>query len=396
MSEKTIIDRVVVAGLGSSGVKIVNRLSGIKEAAWLDIVAIDSDADSLAKCNAGKKLSVDPDWRNGLGCGGDVVKGQRSLARERSKIRELIEGASLLIVTGGLGGGTCTGGAPIVASEANACGIPAVFLLSMPFVFEGHSKTRTAEDGIKELLPITDALLSLPNDLLFSSLDAASPVEEAFSKADEEMARAIIGVCEIIRCDNLLSTDFSDFKSIFSNSKSVCSIGVGLADEQDGLNRCHIAMERMLESPFLGGIKQINSADAVFITITGGKDLKIGEMKKSLEAIANLTDSNARLIIGANTDPAYENAVQLTVITAQVEGLAQNVDKEQQQVISPVISGPSLKKQADAFAEYEQQELPLVQISRGIFLHATPTMHDGFDLDIPTFQRENIIIDKGD
>lgn len=402
---RTATDKVTVMGLGNSGVKIADRLARMPEASWLNIMALDTDQDSFAFSGLEKKVIIDREWRNGEGCGGDVINGQRSFSRERSKIRELIKDSSLLIVTGGLGGGTATGGISIVASEAKGCNVPVIFLLSMPFVFEGRGKIKIAEDGVKEMLPVADVLLCLPNDLLFSSIPADSPVEKAFEDADIEIARSIVGISEIMRCNNLLSTDFSDFKAVLGKRKSACGIGVGIADESDGLNRCHLALERMLESPFLGGVRQLKSANAVFVTVTGGKDFQIGEMKKSLEAVEKIMNPGARLIVGANTDDLYEGKVQITVISVEFDGASSSApDDEPEPLFSSAQSAPApppafqprSSSASAASGEYEQQELPLVQISRGIFLNSTPSMYDGYDLDIPTFQRENIIIDKGD
>jgi cell division protein FtsZ len=397
--------KVTVMGLGNSGVKIASALSRIPEAGWLDIIALDTDRNSLELCPLEKKFVIDEDWRSGEGCGGDVINGQRSFSRERNKIRGLLKDSSLLIVTGGLGGGTATGGISIVASEARGCKVPVIFLLSMPFVFEGRGKIKTAEDGVREMLPVADVLLCLPNDLLFSTIPADSPVEKAFEDADEQVARSIVGVSELLRCNNLLATDFSDIKAVLGKRKSACGVGVGMAEEGDGLNRCHLALERMLESPFLGGIRHLRSADAVFVSVTGGKDLEIGEVKKSLESVEKILNPNAKIIVGANTDDLYEGKVQITLISVEFDRAAGYVPKEESEpAFAPVQSAPApppvfqaLSSSQDAApGEFEQQELPLMPISRGIFLNSTPSMHDGYDLDIPTFQRENIIIDKGD
>jgi len=397
-----LASKITVLGIGSSGVKIAEKLHHMPEMLGLEIMGMDTDTNSLGKSTLANKVAIDSEWRGGYGCGGDVIKGQRSFSRERARIRSLIENSSLLIVTGGLGGGTVTGGAPIIASEARACKKPVIFVLSIPFVFEGYNKNKLAEDGIKEILPMADVLICVPNDLLFASLSADAPVAEAFKKSDEEISRAILGISELIRCGNLLSTDFSDLRAVLGRRKSTCGIGVGLASDFDGLNRCHMALERVLGSPLLGGPDKIKNAHALFISVTGGNDLQIGEVKKALESVQSMARKNAKMIIGANTDEAYNGKVQITLITVNFEDVpADDVEelasertfiKEQAPTVSTAMSAQELPLSS----EYEQQELPLVQISRGIFLNFSPSMHDGIDLDIPTFQRLNLVIDKGD
>jgi len=396
--EKQMADsKVTVCGIGNSGIKIISRLSALKEASWLSVSAIDTDESSLERCATDNKFTAATEWRNGKGCEFIMLNGQRALARERSKINDMLKDSSLLIVTGGLGGGTATGGAPIIASVAKHAKIPSIFIMTMPFALEGHSKRRVAEEGVRELLPVADVLLCLPNDLLFSSLPTDTPVAAAFEQADMEVARAIIGVSELIRCNNLISADFSDLRAVLHEKKSSCSIGVGSASIDDGLNRCHIALEKMLCSPFLGGVSQMNTADALFITLTGGADLQIGEMKKALEAAERLAGKKTRLIAGTNTDPAYEGMVQLTAITVHYDKsapLATPADSGKD-FIFPKSQFKGREAKEKKAAELKQGELPLQSVSKGIFINTTPSIYEGKDLDIPTFQREMIIIDKG-
>jgi cell division protein FtsZ len=392
-------EKVTVVGVGKAGINVINTLTRLKPAQRLTLTAIDTDRETLDKCEVEKKILADSGWPKGVGCGGDVIKGQRALARERGTIARMVENSSLTIVTGGLGGGMTTGGAPIIASVLAEKKIPAIFMMTLPFSFEGHSRLRIADDGIKELLPAADVLLCLPNDLLFSALPADAPVEEAFAKADVEMARAILGMSELIRCKKMLSADFSSFRSILNNRKSTCCFGIGSASAGDGLTRSHIALERMLKSPFLGGSDQLREAHAVLLVMTGGPDLQIGEMKKTLEAAENLIPASARIITGVNTDASYEDNIQLTAIAVRY-------DKTDAPEIKPVSHNLFTHKSVNHVRDRKheptqnndlfQDELPLQNISKGIFINSTPFMHKGEDFDIPTFQRKMIKIDKGE
>ncbi len=401
--EHNAIEKITVIGIGRSGVKIIDTMARIQATSRLHLVAVDTDKDSLDSCAVAEKILADSGWRHGAGCGGDVIKGQRSLARERGRLADLLRDTTMLIVVGGFGGGTATGGVPIISSVASDRNIPAVYMMTMPFSFEGHSKLRIAEDGVKELLPTADILMCLPNDLLFSVMEANTPADEAFLHADIEMSRAILAVTEIFRCRTMLSADFSSFRSVLHRRKGVCCFGIGTAMASDGLNRCHLALERMLQSPLMGGADQLKSANAVILIMTGGKDMQLSEMKKALEVAESFIPPTTRVIVGANTDDAYADTIQITAIAIRYEkGEASSSAEPQllqektfQRPVTP--PGQELMMGDNQSGDlFEQAELPLQNISKGIFVNSTPFIFNGEDLDIPTFQRKMIIIDKGE
>ena len=392
--------KVTVIGLGGGGVKIVSKLADSPHAAHLKLLAVDTDSSILdnSPLNSEQKFLADSKWRNGEGCGGKVLEGQRSISRERANIEDLLSDSSLLIVTGGLGGGTATGGVAAFAGIAKKLNISSIFILTMPFSMEGHSKRRTAENGIKELLPVADVLLYLPNDLLFNCLSGDTPVDKAFEMADNEVARTILGVSEIISHNNLLATKLTDIKEALNKQKSSACIGVGVANSSDGLNRNHIALQRMIDSPLLGGIEKIKEADTVIVSLIGGSDLKIDETKKTLESFEKFVNPECNLIIGANTSENYGDQIQITTIAIKFDKQVGKIEQTQQMNFgSEKIQKQKEKPKLDSLfgAELEQAELPLQNISRGIFLNTSPITHQGEDLDVPTFQRKGIIIDKG-
>lgn len=376
---------VTVVGLGNSGCRIVSQLATLPQASWLNIVAFDTDEEAINRCTVQNKFVADISCRNGNGCGGDVILGQRSVSRERAKIEEILSSTSLLIVVGGLGGGTGTGGAPIFASVARRLKLRTIFIMTIPFTLEGHSKLRLAESGIRELLPAVDVLICLPNDLLFASLPPDCPITEAFKQADVEVAKAVLGISEIMRCQNLITTDFSDLNFILHQKKSVCSIGVGSASAQDGLNRCHLALEQMLSAPLLGGTGQLFDADAVFIVITGGSNLNLGETKLTFEALSKFLRDDCRVIVGVNTDPSYGDTVQITAITVKFD----------RKIVTGPVPEPKSNEPGKGSGTV-QDELPLQLVSTGIFLNSTPCVHNGSNLDIPTFSRQMVKIDRGE
>ncbi len=394
-TDKADNHNVTVVGLGNSGCKTINRLAGMANAQWLKLVAFDTDKQSIAECNCQHKFIVAETWHHGAGCGGNALKGQRAIAHERKTISEAIAGSALLIVTGGLGGGTATGGLPVFASEAANCGIPTVFVLTTPFVFEGVQKAKMSDNGINELLPMADIVICLPNDLLFSTLPADIPAVKAFEQAANEVAGTLLGIAEIMRCKNLFSADLPDFKAIIGRRKGVCAVGVGVAAEDDGLDRCHLALERMLASPFMGGMKHLENADAVLLIMAGGADLQLGEMKKTLENVEKFINPKAKLIVGSKTDPDYTGTVQLTAVAIKFDEHIPPPETSNKLRPQHVIAKP-ISRSVPQQGELIQVDLPLQNISKGIFLNTTPVTYNGEDLDIPTHQRQAINIDTGE
>jgi len=296
----------MILGIGGEGAAIVAHLSLLPGIEAFHLALIDTDRATVENSPASFKISASADWgiSNGNGCGGDVIRGERAVARERKSVTDLLAKASFLTVCGGLGGGTATGGIRTLASVARSMGLPSVFLLTMPFSFEAYSRRSNADACVRELLPVTDILLTLPNDLLFATLPADTSADLAFEKASLEMAYMAFGMAEIMRCKNIVGADYADFMKPVRGLRCDCSLGVGSADSNDGLDRCTVALERTLASPFLGGLDQIRKADAVFMILCGGTDMQFAEMKRTFEHTANLFPKKTEILSGAAVSPA--------------------------------------------------------------------------------------------
>jgi cell division protein FtsZ len=400
MVKSGIKPKTTVLGIGGAGIKIVKSLVSIKGTEWLNIGVADTDLSAINDSEIHNAFSVGGEWTRGTGCGGDPERGARAFAHpEENEIEEFVTGSSMLIITGGFGGGACTGGAPILARLAKRLKIPAVCILTTPFSFEGQARIDTSEKGLKLLLPDSDVVIPIPNDILFTSLKADIPAKEAFSKADSSVASAILGIAEILRCGNIISTDFADMKEMLKGKKSLCHIGFGLSDDPEVEDRCADAAEKLLESPLLGGKGKLESADAMIITVIGGDDLEIGEMKQALEIVRHSSGDHTRIITGVNTDPAYTGKVFTTVIAIEY-------DQETPPVPDHSFSSPAPTPQRaqrivrqveekESKGELFQGELAFQTTSRGHFTKTTPNIVKGEDLDIPPFQRQGIILDKG-
>ena len=392
-----ITENVKVLGLGRAGVKIVNSLSETPEASWLDIAAVDTDKASINSSKLDNNFLIGEEWTHGLGCGGNTIKGERALAHKTNiQIKNFLSNASLLIIVAGFGGGTATGGAPGVARLAKEKNIPVIFTVTLPFAFEGHGKRETAENQIKVLIRTSSTIIPIPNDLLYSSLSASTPFEEAFKKANIEVARTVLGIAELLRCNNQISVDLCDLHGLLCKQKSECGIGVGIAETEEGTARTRLALKRLLNSPLLGGRLRIKKADALIVSITGGDDLTIAEMKHTLESITEIANKKAQIIVGANTDPLYKGKTQITAIPIIFDESAIPIENKPQKIQNNKASKAALIKNISKLkGETVQLELPFENRSRGIFTSTSPTMYKGSDLDIPTFQRLEIHLDKG-
>ena len=390
-------EKVLVLGLGGAGGRVAGALRALPEAARFTVAAFDTDKAALERAAAiddALKLLGNEQWLNGMGTGGDVVKGQRALSRESARVRELLEGARLAIITGGLGGGTATGGAAVVARLAHSLGIPAVFVMELPFMFEGAGRVKTADDGIRELLEQADAVIALPNDLLFSVLAAETPFAEAFHMADVELARVISGVADLLLPGNLLAADFGDLCHVLKNRKSYAAVGVGVGRGEVPGEACREALAGLCDSPFLGGAAKLKEADAVLLNLTGGPELTISEVRRTLEAAGSLPGLSARVLVGANVRGDCRGQVRLTALAVKFDD-RETVARQ----VAAVSAKPVRRRKVHAAVSGEgaiQPPLPLPIPTSGIFEGATETVIDGVNFDLPTFHRKQIVIDTGE
>ena len=390
--------KVLILGLGGAGGKVVSRIAA-QRIAGLDTVAIDTDLAALQSLDSGVQqfaAGSDWSWNSGTGCGGDVIRGEQAISNERHKIMELISGHSLILVVAGLGGGVSSGGIRTIASTIRAKKIPAVFLLTTPFSFESFAKRKAAEDSIGQLLPVTDILIRLPNDLLFSMISPESSVDQAFAKSCDEIARTVIGICGLLNCKNSLNVDYAGFMAMLRGKKCLCSCGVGTGfPTEEAPDRSASALKQMLESPFLGGADKLSAADALIVSVCAGPDLQLGEMKRTLETVTAMAGKQTEVISGFSTASFMGSAFQVAVIAINYDPEEKNTVQQQ---LPKTEKAPTVKRsirKKKAAADLEQGMLELTNFSKGLFINTVPVIYHDEDLDIPTFQRRGIQIDKG-
>lgn len=395
--------KILLLGIGGNGARTVHAFRKLDCTACVHTAVLDTDKGELEASNAHIMIQAEVEWtvKSGLGCGGDVVKGERAVERERQILTKKLSGYDYLIVTGGLGGGTATGGIRTVASVARHLATPALFMLSTPFSFESYTRRKNSDDAVRELLQITDALVTLPNDLLFSTLPPDAEVEEAFLLASESLAYSVFGVAELFSSKKYIGGDFADFLALLRKKRSSCAVGIGKASSRDGLDRCGIALENMLESPFLGGLSRLSQAHAVIMTITGGKDLSIGEMRQTLDRASSLVPGSAQFTAGVTINPAMGENVLLSCFAIRYDSFIPSGESLWEQessmksAVTPLpLSHPS-SHAASSGGSMEQGMLDLQSFSRGIFADLPVSKYKDEDLDVPTYQRRGISIDKG-
>jgi cell division protein FtsZ len=304
---------IKVVGIGGGGVNAVNRMIevGLK---GVEFVAINTDAQALLMSDADVKLDIGRDITRGLGAGADPEIGRKAAEDHRDEIEEVLKGADMVFVTAGEGGGTGTGGAPIVASIARGLGALTVGVVTRPFSFEGRRRSSNAETGIDGLREEVDTLIVIPNDRLLHISDREISALEAFKSADHVLLSGVQGITDLITTPGLINLDFADVSSVMKDAGSAL-MGIGAAR---GENRAVEAAEEAISSPLLEA--SIEGAHGVLLSISGGSDLGLFEIHQAAGLIHDAVHAEANIIFGAVIDDSLGDEVRVTVIAAGFDG----------------------------------------------------------------------------
>jgi cell division protein FtsZ len=304
---------IKVVGIGGGGVNAVNRMIevGLK---GVEFIAINTDAQALLMSDADVKLDVGRELTRGLGAGADPEVGRQAAEDHREEIEEVLKGADMVFVTAGEGGGTGTGGAPVVAKIARSLGALTIGVVTRPFGFEGRRRAGSAETGIDELRQEVDTLIVIPNDRLLSISDRGISVLDAFKSADQVLLQGVSGITDLITTPGLINLDFADVKSVMSGAGSAL-MGIG---SSRGETRAVEAAEMAISSPLLE--QSIDGAHGVLLSISGGSDLGLFEINEAAQLVAEAAHDEANIIFGAVIDDALGDEVRVTVIAAGFDG----------------------------------------------------------------------------
>ncbi len=299
---------IKVIGIGGGGGNAVNRMieAGIEGVQFL---VANTDVQALKRSNAPIKLQIGDKLTKGLGAGGNPNVGRESALEDTEKIIEVLEGADMVFITTGLGGGTGTGAGPIVASLATELGALTVAVVTKPFPFEGRKRMRQSEQGLDELRGCVDTVITIPNERLLSAVERNTPLPEAFRAADDVLRQAVQGISDLITVPGLINLDFADVKSIMQGM-GVALMGTGRAN---GENRALESTQRAISSPLLEEAS-IQGARGLLINVTGGPDLTLFEVNEAMSIIHEAADEDANIIFGAVLDERMQAEMKITVI----------------------------------------------------------------------------------
>lgn len=304
---------IKVVGIGGGGTNAIKRMMG-EGMTGVDFIALNTDEQDLLDCEAPTKLDIGQTTTRGLGAGADPAVGERAAKDNSQDIEDVLTGADMVFVTAGEGGGTGTGGAPIVANIARDLGALTVAVVTKPFSFEGKRRAENAAAGIEKLKGACDTLITIPNDRLLQQEDRSISINDAFSKADEVLFNGVQGITELISTPGLINVDFADVKSVLAESGSAL-MGIGRASGND---RAAKATDAAINSPLLEC--SMEGAKGVLLSIAGGSDLGLFEANEAASIVRDKAHPDANIIFGTVIDDSLGDEVRVTVVAAGFEG----------------------------------------------------------------------------
>ncbi len=432
--------KIKIVGLGGAGSNALDRivLDGVESA---DLVAINSDVQSLTSSVANEKVQLGREATRGLGAGGDPEVGLTAAEEAIDEIRSALDGAGMVFLCVGLGGGTGSGAAPLVASIAKEQGALVVVFATMPFTFEGKRRSAQAHDALASLQIAADAVICFENDTMGDAVSPKAGIHQAFAAADETISQSVRAISQLFAHPGILHIGFDDLRAALANNNARCLFGHG---EAEGDNRAHDALTRALKNPLMDRGRLLDDAHKILVNVAGGPGMTLNEVQILMEELGRHVGDESHILFGTAVDPKLGNRMSVTIIssisvgvqlpaarpariTAHVEPApepepepvpevieAATPEPEQELIADeepvappppkpapvarpkPVIkakpAAPELIPAADAKpkAEAKQETLQFEAITRGRFEKSEPTIVDGEDLDVPTFLRRNV------
>ena len=322
--------KIEVIGVGGGGSNAVNRMID-SDLEGVSFRVLNTDAQALLQSSAERRVQLGQNLTRGLGAGGNPSIGQKAAEESKEELQQALEGSDLVFIAAGMGGGTGTGAAPVVAEVAKQSGALTVGIVTKPFSFEGKRRMRQAEEGIARLAENVDTLIVIPNDRL-KDVIAGAPLQEAFRNADDVLRMGVKGISDIITCPGLVNVDFADVRSVMTEAGTAL-LGIGIGS---GRSRALEAAQAAMNSPLLEAAR-IDGAKGCVINITGGKDMTLEDMTSASEIIYDVVDKEANIIVGAVVDEAMEGEIQVTVIAT---GFETNQPLKQQRIKNRLSNQP--------------------------------------------------------
>lgn len=420
-----------VIGLGGAGINAVNHMirSDLRE---LPFLAMHTNARALAQAAVSDQVLFGLELMRGLGTGGDPDLGRAAASEETEKLKELISGTDLLFIVGGLGGGTTTGAAPVLARAAKETGALVLALVTLPFEFEGVRRQRQAQAGLHDLRLAADGVICLPHQKVVKLIDKNTSLLETFAITNEMLAQGVRGIWQMLTRHGLINVDFSDLCTVLRGRQAESCFATA---EARGEGRAREVTDKLLASPLLEEGQMLAEADAVLVSLIGGPDLTMSDVNRVMEQI-NRQAEKAQVIMGAAILPECEGLIGVTLVAARRSGrakanaddsnerenLAESAGLSGSEMENPFFSSPSQtrpsprylppppdltqERKEQLFADqgryrsrkqknvsrWRQGQLPLEIVSKGRFEQSEPTLHEGEDLDVPTYIRRGVAL----
>lgn len=347
--------KIKVVGVGGGGSNAVNRMIN-SDLSGVDFIVVNTDHQALEGSKANRKIQIGAKLTRGLGAGADPEVGRKAAEESREDLRAILEGADMVFITAGMGGGTGTGAAPVVAEIAKEVGALTVGVVTKPFTFEGRRRAQQAETGISDLKERVDAIITIPNDKILQIIDKKTPMNEAFSYADDVLHQGVQGISDLISKPAFINLDFADVKTIMQDAGSTM-MGIGTASgETRALDAAKLAISsKLLET-------SIQGAKGILFNITGGESMSMMEINEASEFIYSVADPDATVIMGAGYDTDMGDSIRITIIATGFDG--------KNGIVSPFQGGNNANT-----AKQEQPQQPNLGTLNNVFGQpAAPTM----------------------
>lgn len=371
----TYIDQLAtikVIGVGGGGNNAVNRMidDGV---GGVEFIAVNTDAQALNQSKAGIAMQIGASLTRGLGAGANPEIGRRAVEESKQQIEEVLEGADMVFVTAGMGGGTGTGAAPAIAEIARNLGALTIGVVTRPFKFEGHKRAANAVNGINEMRKAVDTLIIIPNDRLLEIVDKKTPMLEAFREADNVLRQGVQGISDLIAVPGLINLDFADVKTVMSH-KGTALMGIGIAKGKD---RAIEAAQKALNSPLLE--TSINGAHGVIMNITGGRNLSLYEVQEAADIVASASHEELNMIFGSVINENLEEEIIVTVIATGFT--------EQEVTYLQTSSQPSMEEMSNPYQREQRTQRDPINRVEPVQDYDRHSEHPEESLDIPAFLR---------
>lgn len=376
--------KIKVIGVGGGGNNAINSMISEESIQGVEFIAVNTDSQALLNSLADIKIQIGEKLTKGLGAGGNPFMGQEAAKESTQRIKEVLEGTDMVFITGGMGGGTCTGAAPIIAQIAKKeLNILTIAVVTKPFLFEGTRRMTNAEEGINQLRDNVDTLIVIPNQKVMEVVNDKVTLLEAFKIADSVLNKGTKAIADLITTPGLINLDFADIKSVMSNAGSAL-MGVG---ESEGPNKAKKAVLSAIDSPLVD--VDIQGARGVLINITGGPDLTMAEIEESARTITQHTAPDANIIFGASIDPNIKDKIKISVIATGFDSSRARIFQTKKIINSPPPVNSVTQTQTSTSIT-QNEEVTEKEIKDILGDNEVPAGIDIVDkYDIPAFLRKN-------